>query len=235
MSSLCQGNIIICSWGVKPSGSPTGFSNRSFVSMFLSKCFSPWQWAFPVVRPPLWPHVVCLVCFPLADQSGRRCNWHPAGEAAPQHGLHAVPLCPARRISQRTTDQAGSHAYVLTQSRVDFFDAAHVLWRWFDISCFQKCSEVRAFSWNFSEWLYVRIWMSFLLTSAYCILVRWASGRVMTFLACTFGKCPKAIFLTFTWVSESSLNVYRGYLMRWGHCDLGTVFIHSFLHLNINL
>lgn len=69
------------------------------------------------------PLTLCCLSGPLSDQSGRRYDWHTAGEVIPQHSLHTLPLRPARRVSERTTDQAGSHLYVIY-----FIIAAHISW-----------------------------------------------------------------------------------------------------------
>lgn len=82
--------------------------------VFLLTTF-PSHRGVPLICFPSQP--VLFVWFgPLPDQSGRRHNRRPAGKVAPQHGLHAFPVCPPRRISQRTTDQAGSHMFVTSLS-----------------------------------------------------------------------------------------------------------------------
>lgn len=82
--------------------------------VFLLTIF-PSQRGVPLICFPSQP--VLFVWFgPLPDQSGRRHNRRPAGEVAPQHGLHAFPICPPWRISQRTTDQTGSHMFVTSLS-----------------------------------------------------------------------------------------------------------------------
>lgn len=48
----------------------------------------------------------------LTDESWRGYNWCPAGEVTPKHSLLSLPVCPVRRVSEWTTDQAGSYSYV---------------------------------------------------------------------------------------------------------------------------